>query len=101
MFRFTLNVFAMVFLAGAVLLAIADASRSIAADGWVLTPLAKSWSDTLPTSLEAIEKMLGAPLWGVIAPVLSLPGFAVLGALALLFYVMAGRSRRSRGFAGE
>lgn len=102
MFRFILRLFATICLALAVLLAIIDATRSIAADALVLTPLATSWADTSPASLAATQGLVGALAWNMaVAPILSLPGFAVFLALALLLFLLGGRSRAGHGFADD
>ena len=82
--------------------AVIDATRSIAASAWVLTPLAESWQSVSPVSFAAAEgfvrKATLPVLWDPVAlVVLSLPGFAVFAALALLFYLV-GRRRERHGF---
>lgn len=100
MFRALLRLLSMVFLAVAVIMAVLDATRSIAANSIVATPLWASWATTSPTTLQSFEQSVSERLPPfvqdtVIDGILTLPGFAVFGALALLFY-LAGR-RPSRG----
>jgi hypothetical protein len=100
MVRFIFRALAMLALAVAVILAVLDATRSIAASFVVTTPLAESWLAASPDSLQWLQAK--AELYGIWAPVLTsvlaLPGFAVFAALALLFYAIGrrpvGRRRR-------
>lgn len=90
----------MVLLAVAVIMAVLDATRSIAAGVVVMTPLASSWAALSRQSLASFEALVKQNLPGfawdpVFLWLLSLPGFAVFGALALLA-ASAGR-RRERG----
>lgn len=74
-------------LAAAVGLAVLDAARSIAADALVLTPLGRTLGEAAPALHEELrngEAVLG-PGGAAVAAVLAMPGFAVLGALALVF----------------
>jgi hypothetical protein len=104
MIRFLFRFLATVSLAVAVVMAVLDATRTIAAGDWVMTPLGSSWISVSPDTLEkaqaAVRALLPA-LWDpVTLAVLKLPGFAVFGVLALLLYV-AGRkpARRLDPFA--
>lgn len=99
MVRFVIRFFALACLAVACIMGVLDLARSLAANRAVLTPLAKSWSETLPATLAALEQAVrgNAPsfVWdSAFAPVLDLPGFAVFAVLALLFYVLGYRPPR-------
>lgn len=90
----------MVLLAIAVIMAVLDATRSIAAGVVVMTPLGASWAALSRQSLAGFEAWVGQNLPGlawdpVLLWLLSLPGFAVAGALALLV-ALAGRRREPR-----
>ncbi len=101
MFRFLFRVLAVFSLAVAVVMAVIDATRSIAASAWVATPLIESWQAFHPGSLAAAEEFtrdaMLPELWDPAAvTLLGAPGFAVFAALALLFYLV-GRRRERRG----
>ncbi|MBL8581165.1 MAG: hypothetical protein JNL61_02915 [Rhizobiaceae bacterium] len=107
MIRFLFRTIATVLLAVAVIMAVLDTTRTVAASRLVLTPLSSSWESVSPDSLEAargfVEGSLGSQVWQMLAGyVLALPGFVVFLALAFLFYA-AGRRPQRRGprFAAE
>ena len=84
-------------------MAVLDATRTIAAGEWVLTPLRKTWRETLPDLLSQIETGLkGSPapvLWDWLnLAVLDQPGWAVFAALAFLFHAVGWRKKKD-GFA--
>ena len=94
-------------LAIAIIMAVLDATRSIAADQLVLTPLATSWASFSPQTLANAERLvvdnLPRFLWDPVSTtVLAAPGFVAFAVLALLLY-MAGRrpARRTTRFALE
>jgi hypothetical protein len=99
MFRFLSRVIAVLLLCVAVVLAVLDATRSVAANELVLTPLGTSWFTVSPGTLnlaQALVQRYTLPqIWdpGMIW-VLSMPGFAVIAVLALLFYLMGSKRRR-------
>jgi len=105
MIRFLFRALATFALAAAVVMAVLDATRSIAADAFVTTPLRESWNGVSAGTFAAAEAALrGLPVPGLWDPlavsVLSLPGFAVFGGLALIFYLIGHRPARSgRRFA--
>ncbi|MBZ0161317.1 MAG: hypothetical protein K8H74_01245 [Notoacmeibacter sp.] len=105
MIRFFLRFCSLSFLAIACIMAVLDASRSIAASAPVTTPLGDAWYSVSPQTLDLarstiLEYALPA-LWDPVTLwILSLPGFAVFAALSLLFFVIAYKPRR-RGFAGS
>ena len=98
MIRALLRLLSMVALAVAVIMAVLDATRSIAADALTLTPLGASWASLSRPSLEMVEQLfvsnLPAFLWDpVMTGVLRQPGFVVFAVLALLL-ALAGRRRQ-------
>ena len=100
MIRFIFRVLATFSLAFAVIMSVLDATRSIAADQIVLTPLSESWRAISPESYDAAQAAVSEVLlpyaWDpVTLTLLSAPGFAVFLALALVFYVI-GRKPASR-----
>ena len=106
MIRFLFRLLAMVALSVAVIMAVLDATRSIAASGMVITPLGASWSAVAPDSLallQASAQRYLAVLWDpLMLWVLSLPGFVVFAVLALLFYAIGRKPERNLGrFAAE
>lgn len=87
-------------LAIAVVMAVLDATRSIAENMIVLTPLAKSWASFAPSALEAfrswsLEKMPEF-VWNVIIQnILQLPGFVVFALLTVVLALpAAGQSTK-------
>lgn len=107
MIRFLFRFSATAALAASVIMAVLDATRSIAASALVMTPLATSWSaaspDTLGQAETFVRQRLDPLLWDpVAASILALPGFAVFAGLALLLYAVGRRpERQRRGFALE
>lgn len=100
MFKALLRLLSMILLAVAVIMAVLDATRSIAAGDVVMTPLGASWAALSPQSLGSFEKLmissLPLPVWDpVMLTLLGLPGFAVFAGLSLLV-VLAGRRRIRR-----
>jgi hypothetical protein len=105
MIRFIFRLLATFALAIAVIMAVIDATRSIAASEWVLTPLAESWSDVSPETLAAAAEftrdVMLPGIWDPVAvTLLALPGFVVFLLLALVFYLIGRRPvRRLNRFA--
>ena len=100
--RLVLRVVGTLLIAFAVILIIIDGTRSLAANGLVLTPLEVTWESMHAQSLAAVREFLGTRLFGpVLEPgvsaFLSCPGWAVIGVPGLLL-AWAGRSRRERVF---
>ena len=86
-------------LAVAAIMAVLDATRSIAASRFVVTSLGESWSTTLPSSYalaqESARTYLHPIAWDPIAlTALQLPGSVVFAVLALLFYAVGRKPRR-------
>jgi len=103
MFRFVLRLIATFALAVAVVLMVIDATRSIAADMLVMTPLAESWRALSAQTLAGAEDFArargGDAVRGALDAVLAMPGFAVFLVLALLAYAAGYRRRRGNGLA--
>lgn len=104
MFRFLFRLVAVFALAVAVVMAVIDATRSIAASAWVTTPLMESWRAFSPDTLAAAEELTREAtlpeLWDPVAvTVLAAPGFAVFAALALILYLIGRRPERRGRFA--
>jgi hypothetical protein len=99
--RFALRTLSVITLAVATILAVLDATRTIAASKLVLTPLGQSWTDMAPASLAAAKSsvMAHAPsLWDtVVVGILALPGFLVFLVLALILQALGSKPKRFRG----
>jgi hypothetical protein len=97
--RFVFRTLAIVALAVAVIMAVLDVTRSVASGAPVLTPLAESWAAAAPAMLSAAEELatrhLPAFFWNPLMQwVLTQPGFAVLAAVSLMFYLLGRRWRK-------
>ncbi len=105
MIRFLFRLLSTVALAIGVVMAVLDATRTVAASAIVVTPLATSWDAFSPGTLDQAEafvtRMPGAGLWDpVLTSVLALPGWIVFAALSLLFYAIGRKpATRPDGFA--
>ncbi|MER8883009.1 hypothetical protein NKJ73_02240 [Mesorhizobium sp. M0074] len=102
MFRFVFRFAAMVALSVSVIMAVLDATRSVAASALVMTPLNASWLAVSPDTRSAFESFvrdkINPLLWdGAIAWVLSQPGFAVFAVLAFILYAIGYRRQRPSG----
>ncbi|MER8369456.1 hypothetical protein [Mesorhizobium sp. M1163] len=102
MFRFIFRLAAMVALSVSVIMAVLDATRSVAASALVMTPLNTSWLAVSPDTRSAFESFVrdkvNPLLWdGTIAWVLSQPGFAVFAVLAFILYAIGYRRQRPSG----
>ncbi|MCX7303929.1 MAG: hypothetical protein NTV73_06270 [Hyphomicrobiales bacterium] len=102
MFRFLFRLMATVSLAVAVILAVLDVTRTIAAAKLVMTPLGASWTSVSPTTLERLQSFIVGHthplLWDPVAVfVLEQPGFVGFGALAFLLYAIGHRPERRIG----
>ena len=99
MIRLLLRSLAMLALAVAVILAVLDGARSVAASTLVLTPLGTSWYSLSPDTLNGlqagIQRYVHPSIWdpGAIW-LLNQPGSLVMGALAAILYLVAGRRAR-------
>jgi len=105
MFRFTFRLAAMISLSVSVIMAVLDATRSVAASALVMTPLNTSWLAVSPDTRGAFESFVRGKvnpmLWdGAVAWVLNQPGFAMFAVAAFLLYAIGyKRQRRSGQFA--
>jgi hypothetical protein len=100
MIRFFLRFLALLFLVGAVIAAVIDSSRSIAASALSLTSFGEFWGAYSPDSLGAVRnwapQFLSAQLWAAASNfVLAMPTVAILMVLAVLFYAI-GHKRENR-----
>ncbi|MGE0503693.1 MAG: hypothetical protein AB7I79_23800 [Rhizobiaceae bacterium] len=107
MLRFLFRMLGLFTLALTVIMLVVDATRTIAAGAPVTTPLIESWAAVSPETLSALRAIVEAgvhpAVWaGLSTYVLGLPGFAVFGALALVFGILGRRPERKIGrFAVE
>lgn len=97
MFKALLRLLSMICLSIAVIMAVLDATRSIAAEAVVMTPLAASWASISPGTLDTVRATLTqdvSPLaWDpIMVSLLTLPGFIFFAALAA-FLALGGRRR--------
>jgi uncharacterized membrane protein len=104
--RFFFRFLAVLSLAAAVIMAVVDATRSIADSDLVLTPLGTSWYSVSPETLNlaqaVVQRYLLPALWDPgIVTILTLPGFVVFLALALIFYLIGRRPARRLGQIGR
>ncbi len=99
MIRFIFRMIALFFLAVSIILAVIDATHSVAAGAFVTTPLGQSWFSTSPSTINlaqaVIQRYTFPFLWDPVAIwILTLPGFVVFAALALVFYAIGHKPRR-------
>ena len=105
MIRFLFRLAAMVSLAVAVIMAVLDATRTVAASALVTTPLRTSWLAVSPDTFNATENFVrekaGPLVWDSAANwVLGLPGFAVFLALAFILSLIGHKpARKAARFA--
>jgi hypothetical protein len=100
MIRLFFRFIALLSLAGAVVAAVVDSSRSIAASALSLTSFGEVWSGFAPDSLGRMQEIgpqyLGASVWSAISNfILAMPTVAILMFFAILFYAI-GYKRQSR-----
>lgn len=89
----------------ALILLVIDGTKSLGANGFVVTSLGDIWTSLHPQSLEQVRAFLSsrffAPLLDlVVAAALNLPGWVVLGVPGI-FIAWLGRSRRMRVFVKQ
>ena len=94
--RFVFRLAGALALAVALIFAVLDATRTLAAQALVLTPFEKSWREAAPASLESVQAwavaQAGEGVWtALVLPLLSLPGFVLFGLLALLLFSLGRR----------
>jgi hypothetical protein len=97
MFKALLRLLSMVALAVAVIMAVLDATRSIAAEDVVWTPLGVSWTSVSPVTLAQVRELAAQALPNgtaevALGAILQLPGAAVFAVLALVLALL-GRKR--------
>lgn len=102
MFRFIFRLAAMISLSVSVIMAVLDATRSVAASALVMTPLNTSWLAVSPDTRSAFESFIrdkvNPMLWdSAIAWVLNQPGFAVFAVAAFILYAIGYRRQRRSG----
>lgn len=102
MLKAFLRLLAMSALSVAVIMAVLDMTRSIAAEELVWTRLGASWAALSPSTLaqarEAITQGFAPVLWNpIVTGVLELPGFAVFAAVALLLALAGSRRGGAKG----
>lgn len=104
--RFILYIMSLIALAVAVVMAVVDATRSIATAEWTFTPLLQSWRANFPEMLAGIESYFiesgMAFIWdpGLVS-LMALPGWLIFALLAGVFYLASRPPRRMRGMAAE
>ena len=93
MLRFLCRAIAIVFFTLAVLAALLDASRTVARDALVMTPIIEDLSVAAPAALESVRESVGTT--PVVRPllewVLRAPAWALFGVLALVFGLLGQR----------
>jgi len=99
--RFVLRVLGTWLLALAVILIVIDGTKSLAANGLVMTSLSDAWTGMHPPSLSAAEtfvrgRVLGDMMAGVFSALLTYPAFAVIGVPGILLSLLGRRRRRER-----
>lgn len=102
MIRFLFRFLATISLAIAVIMAVLDATRTVAAKTLIMTPLIVSWDKTFPQQLAKfrvfLEQTVGPLSWDPVAlTLLTLPGFVVFAILAFLLYAIGRRPQRRIG----
>ncbi len=106
MLRFLSRLIGLVLLGASVILAVIDATQTVASSQMVLTPLAESWLAASPTTLNqaqwVIQQYTFPVIWDpVMIWILSLPGFAIFLILAMIFlYLGTSRQRSTDPVAG-
>jgi hypothetical protein len=86
----------------AVILAVIDGTKSLAASAWVMTPLIETWTAIYAPSLDAVRQFFASRFFGpLLGPLfealLDVPSFAVVGVPGILFAFL-GRSRHSKRY---
>ena len=104
MVRFLFRLAALASLAAAVILAVVDATRSVAASALVVSPLRESWQAAAPESLTSakasIENGVHPYAWVTVdGLILAAPGFVVFGLLSILLYAIGRRQARRPSYS--
>ena len=100
--RFFFRLLALVFLAVAVIAAVIDTARSLAASTLTLTSLGKGWADFSPATLTATQEFVQARLPAAVHDpaflfLLSMPAAAVMARFAAAFYAIGAKPERPFG----
>ncbi|KQW32177.1 hypothetical protein ASE36_08300 [Rhizobium sp. Root274] len=93
MVRLAFRMLSLLFLCVGTIAAAVDAIASVSASRVILTPLASIWNDVSPGSLLKLQSMLemrfGPAAWSAVQDMLlPQPGFVVLFALSLVFWMV-------------
>lgn len=99
--RLVLRVLGTWLLGLALVLVVIDGTKSLAANGLVMTSLADVWMGLHPPSLGAVEMFLegrffAEALGGIFAALLTYPAFAVVGVPAIVLALLGRKPRRER-----
>jgi len=103
--KVALRILARVMLLLALIALVSDGTRTIATgNGIVVTSALQYWTELAPTMLDTVKRTLSLKIhplaWdGLLVPLLSLPGWLVLGGLALLILYFARKRRETNIFA--
>lgn len=100
--RFLFRLAALVFMAIAVIAAVIDTARSLAASTLTLTSLGKGWTDFSPATLAATQDFVQTRLPAAVYDpafllVLSMPAAAVMAIFAAAFYAIGAKPERPFG----
>jgi hypothetical protein len=85
----------------ALIILVIDGTKSLAANEFIFTDLAKTWMQVHPASLASVEeffesRFFAALLDGALKALLTYPAFAVIGVPGVLFALLGRRPRRER-----
>jgi len=100
-----LRILARILLLLALVALVSDGTRSIANDsGIVVTSALQYWTEIAPTMLDNLKRTLSLKLhpvvWdGMLAPLLRLPAWLVLGVLALVLHYLARKRSETNIYA--
>lgn len=102
MIRGLLRLLAMLALCIGVIMAVLDATRTVAAQTLVTTPLMESWQATWPEGLAGLQAFIEQRLFGVLwdpvaTTILGLPGFLVFGVIGFVLYALGRKPERRIG----
>jgi hypothetical protein len=97
MFRFLLRLLGVISLGAAFVLLVYDATRSIAADGFLYSNTAEAWSLLDAASLQQVQLFVQdhAGLWEPLAvTVLDAPAFVVVGSVGAILILLGTKKSR-------
>ncbi|KKB06981.1 hypothetical protein VE25_20240 [Devosia geojensis] len=83
----------------AIVLIVIDGTKSLAANGLVMTPFGETWSTLHAASLEAVRDFLATRFFSnlldaVFAAILTYPAFAVVGVPGIMLALMGRKPRQ-------